>query len=235
MTRGTAPVGHEHADVTGGWLRPAVFGAMDGLVSNFALIAGVAGGGVDRAVIILAGLAGLAAGAFSMAAGEYTSVATQAELAEAEISLEREELRTNPDAEEQELADVYVAKGLEPELAKEVARQLHLDPDRALDVHTREELGVTLGDLPSPRLAAASSFVAFAVGALVPVMPYLLGAQTLWPAVVVSLLGLFLTGAAVTRLTSRPWWYGGIRQLVLGSTAAALTYAFGNLVGAGLG
>jgi VIT1/CCC1 family predicted Fe2+/Mn2+ transporter len=235
MTRGTARVGHEHADVTGGWLRPAVFGAMDGLVSNFALIAGVAGGGVDRSVIILAGLAGLAAGAFSMAAGEYTSVATQAELAEAEISLEREELRTNPDAEERELADMYVAKGLEPELAKEVARQLHLDPDRALDVHTREELGVTLGDLPSPRLAAASSFVAFAVGALVPVMPYLLGAQTLWPAVVVSLLGLFLTGAAVTRLTSRPWWYGGIRQLVLGSTAAALTYAFGNLVGAGLG
>jgi vacuolar iron transporter family protein len=235
MTRGTARVGHEHADVTGGWLRPAVFGAMDGLVSNFALIAGVAGGGVDRSVIILAGLAGLAAGAFSMAAGEYTSVATQAELAEAEISLEREELRTNPDAEERELADMYVAKGLEPELAKEVARQLHLDPDRALDVHTREELGVTLGDLPSPRLAAASSFVAFAVGALVPVMPYLLGARTLWPAVVVSLLGLFLTGAAVTRLTSRPWWYGGIRQLVLGSTAAALTYAFGNLVGAGLG
>ncbi|HZY27471.1 MAG TPA: VIT1/CCC1 transporter family protein [Jiangellaceae bacterium] len=235
MTHGTARVGHEHADVTGGWLRPAVFGAMDGLVSNFALIAGVAGGGVDQSVIILAGLAGLAAGAFSMAAGEYTSVATQAELAEAEISLEREELRTNPDAEERELADMYVAKGLEPELAKEVARQLHLDPDRALDVHTREELGVTLGDLPSPRLAAASSFVAFAVGALVPVMPYLLGAQTLWPAVVVSLLGLFLTGAAVTRLTSRPWWYGGIRQLVLGSTAAALTYAFGNLVGAGLG
>jgi vacuolar iron transporter family protein len=235
MTHGTSRVGHEHADVTGGWLRPAVFGAMDGLVSNFALIAGVAGGGVDRSVIILAGLAGLAAGAFSMAAGEYTSVATQAELAEAEISLEREELRTNPDAEERELADMYVAKGLEPELAKEVARQLHLDPDRALDVHTREELGVTLGDLPSPRLAAASSFVAFAVGALVPVMPYLLGAQTLWPAVVVSLLGLFLTGAAVTRLTSRPWWYGGIRQVVLGSTAAALTYAFGNLVGAGLG
>ncbi|MGH8838505.1 MAG: VIT1/CCC1 transporter family protein [Jiangellaceae bacterium] len=235
MTHGTARVGHEHADVTGGWLRPAVFGAMDGLVSNFALIAGVAGGGVDQSVIILAGLAGLAAGAFSMAAGEYTSVATQAELAEAEISLEREELRTNPDAEERELADMYVAKGLEPELAKEVARQLHLDPDRALDVHTREELGVTLGDLPSPRLAAASSFAAFAVGALVPVMPYLLGAQTLWPAVVVSLLGLFLTGAAVTRLTSRPWWYGGIRQLVLGSTAAALTYAFGNLVGAGLG
>ena len=235
MTHGTARVGHEHADVTGGWLRPAVFGAMDGLVSNFALIAGVAGGGVDQSVIILAGLAGLAAGAFSMAAGEYTSVATQAELAEAEISLEREELRTNPDAEERELADMYVAKGLEPELAKEVARQLHLDPDRALDVHTREELGVTLGDLPSPRLAAASSFAAFAVGALVPVMPYLLGAQTLWPAVVVSLLGLFLTGAAVTRLTSRPWWYGGIRQLVLGTTAAALTYAFGNLVGAGLG
>jgi vacuolar iron transporter family protein len=234
MAGDEATVLHEHADVTGGWLRPAVFGAMDGLVSNFALIAGVAGGSDDRQVIVLAGLAGLAAGAFSMAAGEYTSVSAQAEHAEAEISVEREELRRNPRGEEQELAAMYTAKGLDPDLAIEVARQLHRDPDQALDVHAREELGVTLDDLPSPRLAAVSSFLSFAAGALIPVLPYLFGADALWPAVAVSLLGLFLAGAIVTRLTSRPWWYGGLRQLVLGAAAATLTYAFGSLVGAGL-
>jgi VIT1/CCC1 family predicted Fe2+/Mn2+ transporter len=232
MTGGSARVGHEHADVTGGWLRPAVFGAMDGLVSNFALIAGVAGGGVDRTVIVLAGLAGLAAGAFSMAAGEYTSVAAQAELAEAEIAVEREELRVNPDAEERELAAMYVARGLDADLAAEVARQLHRDPETALNVHTREELGVTPGELPSPRLAATSSFLSFAVGALIPVLPYLLGLDALWLVTVLSLIGLFVCGAVVTQVTSRPWWYGGLRQLVLGAAAAALTYAFGNLVGA---
>jgi vacuolar iron transporter family protein len=235
MNGGSEPVAHEHADVTGGWLRPAVFGAMDGLVSNFALIAGVAGGGVDRTVIVLAGLAGLAAGAFSMAAGEYTSVAAQAELAEAEIAVEREELRINAAAEERELAAMYVDRGLDPDLAAEVARQLHRDPETALNVHAREELGVTPGELPSPRLAATSSFLSFAVGALIPVLPYLLGLDALWLVTVLSLAGLFVCGAVVTQVTSRPWWYGGIRQLVLGSTAAALTYAFGNLVGAGLG
>ncbi|HEX2363004.1 MAG TPA: VIT1/CCC1 transporter family protein [Jiangellaceae bacterium] len=228
-------IGHVHADVTGGWLRPAVFGAMDGLVSNFALIAGVAGGSGDRSVVILAGLAGLAAGAFSMAAGEYTSVAAQAELAEAEIAVEREELRRNPRGEQAELAAMYVQRGLDQELADEVARQLHRNPETALDVHAREELGVTLDDLPSPRLAALSSFLSFAVGALVPVLPYLFGATALWPAAVLALVGLFVCGAVVTRVTSRPWWYGGLRQLVLGAVAATLTYAFGNAVGTGLG
>jgi vacuolar iron transporter family protein len=235
MTRRDLTVGHEHADVTSGWLRPAVFGAMDGLVSNFALIAGVTGGSGERSVVILAGLAGLAAGAFSMAAGEYSSVAAQAEHAEAEIAVEREELLRNPSGEQAELADKYVKRGLDPELADEVARQLHRNPETALDVHTREELGVTPDDLPSPRLAALSSFLSFAVGALIPVLPYLLGATALWPAAVVSLLGLFVCGAVVTRVTSRRWWYGGLRQLVLGATAATLTYAFGNAVGTGLG
>jgi vacuolar iron transporter family protein len=228
-------VGHEHANVTGGWLRPAVFGAMDGLVSNFALIAGVAGGSGERSIVVLAGLAGLAAGAFSMAAGEYTSVASQAEHARAEIEVERVELARNPQAEAAELAQMYVDRGLTPELAAEVARQLHRDPELALQVHTREELGVTLDDLPSARLAAVSSFLAFALGAFVPIAPYLLGAETLLPSVVVSLLGLFVAGAVVTRITSRPWWYGGTRQLLLGAVAALLTYAFGTLVGAGLG
>jgi VIT1/CCC1 family predicted Fe2+/Mn2+ transporter len=235
MSTETPAINHEHADVTGGWLRPAVFGAMDGLVSNFALIAGVAGGGAPRQVVILAGLAGLSAGAFSMAAGEYTSVASQAESAEAEIAKEREELRSNPEGEMAELAAIYVERGVDPELADEVSRQIHRDPDNAVNVHAREELGVTLEDLPSPVLAAISSFVSFAIGAIIPVMPYLLGSDALLPGIVVSLVGLFAAGAVVTRFTSRSWWFGGIRQLVLGAIAAALTYGIGNLVGAGLG
>lgn len=235
MSTETPAINHEHADVTGGWLRPAVFGAMDGLVSNFALIAGVAGGGASRQVVILAGLAGLSAGAFSMAAGEYTSVASQAENAEAEIAKEREELRSNPEGEMAELAAMYVERGVDPELAEEVSRQIHRDPENAINVHTREELGVTLEDLPSPVLAAVSSFLSFALGAIIPVMPYLLGSDELLPGIVVSLVGLFAAGAVVTRFTSRSWWFGGIRQLVLGAIAAALTYGIGNLVGAGLG
>ncbi|HEX6233323.1 MAG TPA: VIT1/CCC1 transporter family protein [Jiangellaceae bacterium] len=235
MSTETPAISHEHADVTGGWLRPAVFGAMDGLVSNFALIAGVAGGGAPRQVVILAGLAGLSAGAFSMAAGEYTSVASQAENAEAEIAKEREELRNNPEGEMAELAAMYVERGVDPELAEEVSRQIHRDPENAVNVHAREELGVTLEDLPSPVLAAVSSFFSFAIGAIIPLMPYLLGSDALLPGIVVSLVGLFAAGALVTRFTSRPWWFGGLRQLFLGAIAAALTYGIGNLVGAGLG
>ncbi len=233
-TEHDAPVEHEHADVTGGWLRPAVFCAIDGLVSNFALLAGVAGGGASRHVIILAGLAGLSAGAFSMAAGEYTSVASQAENAQAEIAKERAELLQNPDGELAELAATFVDRGVEPDLAREVARQIHADPDVAVEVHARDELGVTMNDLPSPLLAAVSSFVSFAVGAIIPVLPFLLGANALLPVVIVSLLGLFGCGAIVTRLTARPWWFGGLRQLILGAVAAGLTYFIGNLVGAGL-
>lgn len=231
----SAEIHHSHRDVTGGWLRPAVFGAMDGLVSNFALLAGVAAGSGDRDVIVLAGLAGLAAGAFSMAAGEYTSVASQSELAQAEIAVERAEIERRPGAEQAELAQLYVSRGLEPELAAEVARQLSRDPERALEVHAREELGVHPADLPSPALAAGSSFVSFAAGAFLPLLPYLLGADSLWPALVVALCGLFLCGALVARVTARPWWYSGLRQLLLGAAAAAVTYAVGRLVGAGLG
>lgn len=226
---------HEHADVTGGWLRPAVFGASDGLVSNFALVAGVTGGTSNSDTVLLAGLAGLAAGAFSMAAGEWISVRSQAEQAQREIELERREIERNPRAEELELAQMYVAKGLDPDLAREVARQLHRDPASVLDVHVREELGLSTEELPSAFLAAGSSFVSFAVGALLPVLPYLFGATTIGPAIVLTLVGLFLCGAFVTRLTPRPWWYGGARQVLVGSAAAAVTFGFGSLVGAGLG
>ncbi|MEP6526160.1 MAG: VIT1/CCC1 transporter family protein [Nocardioidaceae bacterium] len=227
---------HDHANVTGGWLRPAVFGAMDGLVSNFALIAGVVGGtaGDSSNAVVIAGLAGLAAGACSMAAGEYTSVASQAELAEKEIAVERREIVENTAGEAAELAQMYVDKGVSAELAMEVANQIHEDVDRAVAEHAREELGVDPDDLPSPLLAAGSSFLAFSVGAFLPLLPYLLGADNLLPALVVSLVALFGCGAIVTAVTSRSWLYGGVRQTVLGGAAAGITYLFGVLVGAGV-
>ncbi|MCK8432383.1 hypothetical protein G3I77_04830 [Streptomyces sp. D2-8] len=226
---------HTHRDVNGGWLRPAVFGAMDGLVSNLALMTGVAGGAVGQQTVVLSGLAGLAAGAFSMAAGEYTSVASQRELVEAELDVERRQLRKHPKDEEAELAALYESRGVEPRLAREVARQLSRDPEQALEIHAREELGIDPGDLPSPTVAAVSSFGSFALGALIPVLPYLLGAGSMWPAVMLALLGLFLCGALVAKVTARTWWYSGLRQLVLGGAAAGVTYALGTLFGTAVG
>ncbi|HEX5986422.1 MAG TPA: VIT1/CCC1 transporter family protein [Nocardioides sp.] len=230
-------VSHEHPDVTGGWLRPAVFGVSDGLVSNVALIAGVAGGteGDSSTAVILAGLAGLAAGAFSMAVGEYTSVASQSESAAREVERERHEIIANPEAETRELAEMYRKKGLPDELAHEVARTIHLDVDNAVKVHAREELGVDPHDLASPMLAAVSSFVAFAAGALVPLVPYFFGATSLWPGLFITLVALFGAGAVVTSRTTRSWAYGGARQMLMGAAAAALTYGVGSLVGANLG
>jgi len=228
----TPEIMHEHADVTGGWLRPAVFGAMDGLVSNAALIAGVSGGtSNDSAAVVLAGLAGLAAGAFSMAAGEYASVASQSEAAELEIQKERVELVENPVAETAELAEMYREKGLDADLADEVARQIHLDVDNALAVHAREELGVDLDGLASPTVAAVSSFLSFSVGALVPVIPFLVTWNSIIGALVLTLMALFACGAIVTRVTSRSWWYGGLRQVILGGAAFGLTYLVGTAVG----
>jgi vacuolar iron transporter family protein len=227
----TSEIHHAHRDVTGGWLRPAVFGAMDGLVSNFALIAGVAGGQATPRFLVLAGLAGLAAGAFSMAAGEYISVASQTELTEAEIEVERRELARHPQAEEAELAAHYAGLGLSPELAAEVAGQLSRDPDDALQLHAQAELGVTPGRLPSAKVAAGSSFLSFAVGAFLPVLPYLLGATDLLPAALVAAVGLFFAGAVVARVTVRSWWFSGLRQLALGGAAALVTYGIGALIG----
>ncbi|MER7641079.1 VIT1/CCC1 transporter family protein [Streptomyces sp. NPDC126522] len=226
---------HTHRDVNGGWLRPAVFGAMDGLVSNLALMTGVVGGAVSHQTVVITGLAGLAAGAFSMAAGEYTSVASQRELVEAELDVERRELRKHPEDEEGELASLYVSRGVEPVLAREVAKQLSRDPEQALEIHAREELGIDPGDLPSPLVAAVSSFGAFALGALLPVLPFLLGATSLMPALLLALVGLFGCGAVVARVTARSWWFSGLRQLALGGAAAGVTYALGTLFGTVVG
>lgn len=231
---GGPEIHHTHRDVTGGWLRPAVFGASDGLVSNFALIAGVAGANVAPATIAVTGLAGLVAGAFSMAVGEWVSVASQTELTQAEIATEKHELTVNGAEEERELALIYQARGLDADLARQVAAQLSADPEQAWRVHAREELGVDPDDLPSPWTAAASSFLAFAVGAFLPLLPYLLGAETLVAAAVVAAVGLFLLGAVVSRFTARSSWFSGIRQLLLGAAAAAVTFGVGDLLGARL-
>lgn len=225
---------HAHRDVTGGWMRPATFGVMDGLVSNFALVAGVVGGGATGATVVIAGLAGLVAGACSMATGEYTSVSSQNELTQAEIAVERRELSIHPEEELQELTQLFEAKGVRPELAAEVARDLSADSEVAWRVHVREELGVDPDDLPSPTVAASSSFVAFAIGAVIPLLPFLLGAASVLPALLISGIALLATGALTARLTGRPLWFGGTRQLVLGGLSAAVTYGIGLLVGVGL-
>src|SRR5436305_7189804 len=223
---------HDHQNVQSGWLRPAVFGAMDGLVSSFALIAGVAGGGAASHTVALAGVTGLFAGALSMASGEYTSVRAQSEAMHAELAIERAEIARRPKAEEAELARIYRKRGLDPQLAHEVARQLSRDSENVWKVHAREELGVDPDSLPSPWTAAWSSFFAFSVGALIPLLPYLVGASSLVVSMILAGVGLFTAGAVTARFTRRRWWFSGLRQLAIGAVAAGVTYGLGHLVGA---
>jgi VIT1/CCC1 family predicted Fe2+/Mn2+ transporter len=227
---------HEHhRDVSGGWLRPAVFGVMDGLVSNAALIAGVTGGGGSARTIVLTGLAGLVAGACSMGTGEYTSVASQAELTHAELARERRELLAHPQEEQAELAAIYRARGLDADLAEQVAAQLSRSPEQAWRIHAREEMGIDPDDLPSPWVAAGSSFAAFALGAFVPLLPFLLGFGSLPVMLALTGLALFGAGSAVARMTAVSTWFGGLRQLGLAAGAAVISYGLGSLLGAHLG
>lgn len=225
---------HAHRDVTGGALRPALFGVTDGLVSNTALVCGAAGGGLEGRALVLTGLAGLAAGAFSMAIGEYTSVASQTELTRAEIENEKREIARVPEAEMAELAGIFRSRGVDRETAAEVARQLSADPDQVWRVHAREELGIDPDDLPSAWLAAGSSFAAFCAGAVVPVLPFLLGVTSLLIPVLLAAVALFGAGVVVSRFTDRTALYTGFRQLLLGAAAAGLTYAIGSAVGTGV-
>jgi VIT1/CCC1 family predicted Fe2+/Mn2+ transporter len=231
----TSTAEHHHADVSGGWLRAATFGAMDGLVTNIALIAGVGGGGVGAHTLILTGVAGLVAGAISMGLGEYTSVQTQNEQVAGELAKELRELQVNPEGEADELVDAWTARGLPVVLARQVADVLKANPEQALRVHAQEELGVVPDELPSPWTAAASSFVCFAIGAVIPLLTYLLGIDNLWLALAVGGIGLFLAGALVARFTGRSPWLSGLRQLILGALAATATYFIGALIGIGIG
>ncbi len=222
---------HSHGDVSGGWLRAAVFGAMDGLVTNTALVAGVGGGGVSDRTIVLSGVASLVAGAISMALGEYTSVTTQNEQLDLEVEKERRELHANPAGEAAELAQMLASRGVDPDQAHSVATQLSRDPETALRLHVLAELGLNPADKPSPWVAAASSFFTFAVGALIPLLPFLLGFPSLVAALVCGGAGLFVAGALSSRFTPRPWWWAALRQLLFGAAAAGITYAIGTAIG----
>ena len=223
--------GHRHRDVSGGWLRPTVFGAMDGLVTNVSLIAGISGSGASTHTIVLTGIAGLVAGAFSMATGEYTSVASQNESIHSEVAIEELELRRHPEAEVAELAASFEQRGVDPETSLLVARQLSVDPAQALQTHSQQELGVNPNQLPSPWTAAISSFVFFAVGAILPLVTFLFGLKSLYPALIVSGISLFVAGALTARFTNRSPWFSGFRQLALGALATAVTYGVGHLIG----
>jgi VIT1/CCC1 family predicted Fe2+/Mn2+ transporter len=224
-------IGHEHRDVSGGWLRPAVFGAMDGLVTNVSLIAGVGGGGGSQHAIVLTGLAGLAAGAFSMAAGEWVSVTSQNELVHSEVDKERHELSTNAVAEQAELVAMLRQSGLTAATAKQAAAEISAHPDKALTVHAMQELGVDPGDLPSPYVAAGASLLSFSVGALIPLLPFALGFDALGVALILTALAAIAGGGVVSLLTNRPFWKGALRQLMLTAVAAGLTYLIGLAVG----
>lgn len=226
-----------HRTDKSGSLRAAVFGASDGLVSNTALVMGFAGSGQPQGTVLLAGVAGLLAGAFSMAAGEYVSVASQKDIFRREIAMEAAELREKPLEEQRELELIYRAKGLDKDTARQAAERIMADPEVALDTLAREELGLDPGDLGSPVKVAASSFAAFAVGAVVPVIPYLItgGTTALILAVIFASLALLLVGGVVGRLSGLGITKAALRQFAVGAGAAAVTFVLGSLVGTGLG
>jgi len=222
---------HRHRDVSGGWLRPTVFGAVDGLVTNASLIAGVGGGGGSTHAVVLTGLAGLVAGAFSMGTGEYVSVTNQNELVHAEVAIERKMHAEFPAAEQAELAETFRGYGADADTAAKMAAAVSKDPDIALRVHTREELGLDATDLPSALLAGGASLAAFSIGAVLPLLPYLIGRASLLAAMVISAVALMGGGMVVGRLTGRPLLHSGVRQLLLGAVALAVTYEVGRLIG----
>jgi vacuolar iron transporter family protein len=226
-----------HRTARSGTLRAVIFGVSDGLVSNLSLVMGVAGAAGHSNFILLAGIAGILAGASSMAAGEYISMQSQRELFERQIALERAELEAMPEEEEAELAAVYRSKGFTSDEAVRIAHRLFADPETALDTLVREELGLDPDELGSPWGAAFGSFVAFAIGAAVPVLPYLAtsGAVAFAGALVLSLVALFAVGAGVSLLTGRGTMFSGLRQVAIGAAAAAVTYAVGTLIGVGVG
>jgi VIT1/CCC1 family predicted Fe2+/Mn2+ transporter len=229
---------HRHRGLHGGGnLRAAVFGINDGLVSNASLILGVAGASPDVRVVLLTGIAGMCAGAFAMATGEYVSVRSQRELFEYQIGLERDELAQYPEAEAQELALIYAAKGLRADEASKLASRIVADPEHALDTLAREELGLNPDELGSPWGAAVASFLSFAVGALLPLAPFVVmsGPGTLPVAISVTALALFGVGALLSLFTGRGALRSGLRMLLLGGLAGAVTFAVGRLAGVALG
>ncbi|MGH9243019.1 MAG: VIT1/CCC1 transporter family protein [Acidimicrobiales bacterium] len=227
----------EHRDVRGGAARAAVFGISDGLVSNVGLILGVAGAAVSPGVVRVAGIAGLVAGAVSMAAGEYNSMQVQADLLRRELAVERRHLAADPEAETLLLTHIYEAKGMDAATARQASRQLMADPDRALEAHAREELGIDPAELGSPIGAAAWSLGCFAVGAFVPLVPWFVtrGAAAIVASLTLALLAAVAVGTAVARFAERPVWLAAGRQVVFTLVPAVITYAIGSVIGVTVG
>jgi len=247
LRRRKAPIVPHPGPVTGeqragggksGTLRAAIFGANDGLVSNLALIMGVSGAGVSNRVVLLAGVAGLLAGAFSMGAGEYVSMRVQREVFERLIHLEAHELAVTPDAERHELAQLYARKGIPADLADRVAEALMKDPEVALETHAREELGLDPREgLGSPWGAAISSFITFSIGAIVPLVPFVIGSgnAAIITSAAMSGVTLFAVGAAMAILTGKRFYVSGLRMLLVGGAAALITHGVGRLLQVGTG
>lgn len=224
---------HRHRDVQGGPARAAIFGVSDGLVSNVALIVGIAGASPGGSIVRLAGVSGLLAGAISMAAGEWISVRAQNELVEREVAIERQSLADNPIEETKELAELYRRRGVDPVRAAEVAADIMSDPEVALDVHTREELGISLGGVGSATSAAVASFFAFSVGALAPLVPWFFAAGdgATIATIVIGLVAAALVGAGLARFTERSPLRTAIRQMLVAAGACAATFIIGSLLG----
>jgi VIT1/CCC1 family predicted Fe2+/Mn2+ transporter len=230
MPTSVEEVGRRHKTYGSGTLRAGVFGVNDGLVSNTCLVMGVAGAAVEPSVLVLTGVAGLLAGAFSMAAGEYISMLSQKEMFQHQIAQEKDELERYPEAEAEELALIYAARGIPLAEARNVAKKLIANPKQALDTLAREELGLNPDDLGSPTGAAISSFIAFSIGASLPIIPFLLGLpHGVAIAAVISGTALFLVGAMLSLFSGRSALIGGLRMLLIGSAAAAATYFIGSL------
>jgi len=231
------PPPRHHRDIQGGAARAAVLGVSDGLVTNVSLILGVAGANTGPGLVRVAGLAGLLAGAFSMAAGEYVSVKAQAELLERELEMERHELQRAPLAEQDELAQLYASRGVDPTVAGELAGEMMRTPELALETHAREELGVDPASLGNPYQAATASAASFAVGALVPLIPWFFsrGALAAAVAIVLAAVAAVVIGVALSRFTGRSAVRVALRQLSVTAAAAGVTYALGALVGTHIG
>ena len=225
---------HVHRDMRSGGLRAAVFGISDGLVSNVSLVLGIAGANPGPGVVRLAGLAGLLGGSFSMAAGEYVSMRAQREAFERELEVERVELEAHPHAEQRELEQIYVRRGMTPAIAEQAAGEMMANPETALSTHAREELGLDPQNLGSPVQAALASFGTFALGALLPLLPYLTGASgngALFAAIVLTALGALGTGTVLSFVTQRGRFRSAMRSLLICAVAGAATYGIGAAIG----
>jgi VIT1/CCC1 family predicted Fe2+/Mn2+ transporter len=227
----------KHRSIGGNAIRAAVLGGNDGLVSNFSLIMGIAGATTNNTGVLLAGLAGLLAGALSMSLGEWISVTSSKELYENQMELEMDELETNPEGEKEELALIYIAKGIPESQAHQMAAEIMKDKNQAHKILVEEELGINAEELKGSAIeAAVYSFILFAIGAVIPVLPFMFigGMKAVMVSVGFSAVGLFLIGAAITLFTGRNVWYSGFRQVVFGLAAAAITFSIGKIIGVSL-